>query len=259
MKLKTQKVTVSILAGIICVTLVLSTFLYIQKWQNSIIPNQIVFKINNEPFQQSVEKKIHALVQTAQKENSSRATLLKSISTLLNKYDVIDKYSLRLGFDHKLTIFANIQNPVLAIHTQNKNVYILGNAMKLIDKNPNSSILKTIPNIYMNDTTIKDKYDQTINYAQLLKQVSLINENYQWYNTTISQINWTHGAGFILTLESENQNLQNSINSPLTIYLGHKDLDKKIKKFKSIETVLKQKNLKPNQIDLDLLDRAFIK
>lgn len=255
MKLKTQKATVSILSGLILTSLCMATVLYIKKQQNSIVPNSIQFKINNADFQNKLEPLVQKIIADAKQNHTNRTHLISNLFNLLQEYESLDKYSLRLGFDKKLIIEAHVQNPVLAIHTKSKDVYILGSGMKLMDKNPKNSV-QNIPSIYMDDTNITKKNESNLNYSWLLEQVNLINENYKWYNTDVQKITWTQAEGFMLTFADNSDAAQNSL---FTVYLGHMNLDQKVQKFKSIASVLKQKQFQPHVIDLNLLDRAFIK
>lgn len=258
-RLKTQKVTISLITSVISITIITSVVLSIQKSRSRILPNTIAYQINNETFQTKIEPEITKIVKQAHKEKITQRELFSEIAENLSKYDVIDTFSIRLGFDKKLILYANIQKPVLAIHTQNNDIYIIGSAMKVIAKNPNASITQSVPNLYIEDTKNIENNSHEFNFNWLLEQVNLINENYHWNQSNIHKIVWTNAAGFMVKYSPMLTESVIANDFPLVVYLGHTELNEKIDKFKNIASILKQKNFKPREIDLDLLERAFIK
>src|SRR5690606_31782452 len=119
---------------------------------------------------------------------------------------------------------------------------------------------ESIPNIFLPEVNIENKNFKDINFSWFLEQVNLINENFQWYDLNVQKISWTKPLGFIVKFESkENLDLDKKINENLLVYLGHNDLEFKTEKFKALSMILKQKNINPSRIDLNLTDRIFIK
>jgi len=257
LKLKTQKLALSALIGLVFAIFVITVSLYIIKWQENIFPKQVEFKMNNSALQAEIEPQIKHIIKQADEEKMRRSALLNEISKIILQYKIIHTHSLRLGFDRRLIISADVQKPVLAIHFKNGATLIIGSAMKVINRKPKQSLLNTVPHIFLTDIDIENTNLTNIDFAWLLEQVSLINDSYQWYNANIQKILWDKAVGFVLYFQE--LEFEQGTHSKFKVYLGHKNLDLKAKKFKTIASILKKKNFNPKEIDLDLLDRAFIK
>lgn len=253
MRIKKRKIVLYVLSMLTFIAPIVTLSLYFSNLSENTLPKQVEFKIDNPKMQAKISLQVQPIIKKALKEHTKRSQLLTDISEVLATYDIIDTYNIRLGFDGRLVIYANVQKPVMAVHVKNGDVFIIGSAMKIIEKNPNALVLNSVPNIYFPEIQIKDKKDKSIDYAWFLNQINLINDNFQWYDNKVQKIVWTNSIGFTVKL----QNSENT--SDLFVYLGRNEIDTKVEKLKTIASVLKQKNLKPSEIDLDLLDRAFIK
>lgn len=231
----------------------------LSKLNENTLPESIKFQVNNPQFETKITTKINSIVENSKKKNISKSEMFSEISKFLDQFDVINTYSLRLGFDKTLILNADIQKPILAVHTQSGDVFIVGSAMRIIAQNPATSLVESIPNIFLPEITIKNKKNTALNFSSFLEQVNLINENFQWYDYKVEKIIWTKSVGFIVKFEGKDENSNKQSNNNFTVYLGNNNLQEKTERFKTLAIVLKQKNLNPTRIDLDLSDRIFIK
>jgi hypothetical protein len=254
-----KRILFYIFSFVIFVTALIAISVYFSSLSENILPKQVEFKINNPKIQAKIDAQIQPLIKIAIRDHKTKSELFDDISNVLSKYDIIDNYTLRLGFDGKLVVFANVQHPVLAVHVKNNDKFVVGSGMKIIEKNPHISVLQSIPNIFLPNAQIKDKNDKQIDFAWFLDQINLINENFQWYDLKVYKIIWTDDTGFTVNLKDPLPREPGPRDSNLIVYLGRSDINVKIERFKTMSMVLKQKNLKPREIDLDLIDRAFIK
>lgn len=260
MKIKKQTILFASFSGIVCIFLFVSLAIYFKNLSENLIPKSVELTIDNSKIYAKVNAEITPIIRAAIKNHQKRSDLLDDLASILSRYDIIDKYSVRLGFDGKLSIFAHVQTPVLAAHVKNDDIYIIGSGMKIIDKNPKNLSTQTIPNIFFPELQIKNKKEFQIDFAWFLDQINLIQNNIQWYDRAVQKIIWTDSIGFTVKLLDPSKNDPNlEKSSDLIVHLGHKELNTKIDRLKTIALVLKDKDIKPKEIDLDLIERAFIK
>lgn len=245
---------------IVCITLIVTLVLYFKNLSENIRPKAVELNIENAKIYAKIDSQLTPIIHQAITQQKKRSLLLNDIADVLSSYDVIDTYSVRLGFDGKLVVSAHVQTPVLAAHLKNNDVYIIGSGMKVIDKNPSNLAAQNIPSIFFPEIHAANKKDFQINFAWFLEQINLIDNNIQWYDHKVQKIVWTDSVGFtIKLLDPKQNNLDVENSSNLIVHLGHDEIDTKIDRLKTIAAVLKEKNIKPKEIDLDLVQRAFIK
>lgn len=245
---------------IVCITLFVTISFYFKNLSENILPKYVELNIADAKIYTKIDSELTPFVRQAIAQKKKRSLLLNDIADMLSKYDVIDTYSVRLGFDGKLVVSAHVQIPVLAAHVKNDDVYIIGSGMKVIDKNPANLAAQNIPSIFFPEIQVANKKEFQINFAWFLDQINLIDNNIQWYDHKVQKIIWTDSIGFtIKLLDPRENNLTVENSSNLIVHLGHDEIDTKIDRLKTIAGVLKEKEIKPKEIDLDLVERAFIK
>lgn len=260
MKIKRQTILLTAFGGIVCISLFATILFYFKNLSENITPKEVEFNIDNSKVRTKISAELNPMIQQSYSKQKRRSELFDDIDNVLARYDILDTYSIRLGFDGKLMISAHVQIPVMAIHMKNDDVYIIGSGMKIIDKNPINLSSQNIPHIFFSDIQVASKTDLKMNFAWFLEQIHLIHNNVQWYDYAVQKIIWTDSIGFTIKLldpDQKDRDVENGSN--LIVHLGHEELDTKIDRLRTIALVLREKNIKPKEIDLDLIEQAFIK
>jgi hypothetical protein len=97
--------------------------------------------------------------------------------------------------------------------------------------------------------------EKAINFLWLTKQADIIHSQAQVLEAGyfFNKLSWTLENGFVLTM------LRKPSDMNFVVFIGHNDIAKKIQNLKILLSSLSSKNLYPQEIDLNYLDKANFK
>jgi hypothetical protein len=265
---------------------------FIKIYSENILPHSVQIFTDNQKITNALYLEIYKELSNSKNALRTRTQFVDKIKILMNSYDIIDRYWIRLGLDGKLQIHAIMQIPMMVIEAKDKERYIVSRGMEVIAKNPlpheYHSLLKIeVPELKINwksksrNVEVKKKVDSSkrnseennpVNYPWLLNQSHIINSRMLKIGTgySLEKISWSSQFGFILTV---NRNLALIESSPVskkndqnvskkdtfTVFLGENQIKEKLDRLKSLLLDLSHKNIYPSKVDLEFFDKATFK
>ena len=266
----------------------------IQVTSEESLPISYKIEANNSKISTSLNNDIYKAIHWAKKNHEKRTHFLTRIYSILNSYDEIDQYWIRLGIDRKLQINITPLIPYLILETKNNEKYILSDNGNILAKNPpqNETIgllslkvseikINWIPkssfkinkkitqNLAKKNVEVISLNKNTVNLYWLVNQTKQIYSEFYKNKTNLylTKVIWDNKGGFQLHVIDQNppltltesNNEQKIARKTILVSLGNENLIEKIRKLEIMITDLNKKNTFPTEIDLDYIDRASFK
>ena len=266
----------------------------IQLTSEESIPTSYKIEANNSKISAALNNDIYRAIHWAKKNHEKRTHFLNRIYSILNSYDEIDQFWIRLGIDKKLQINVTPQIPYLILETKNNEKYILSDNGNVLAKNPpqNETIgllslkvseikinwtpkssfkinKKISPNLTKKNVEVISLNKNTVNLYWLVNQTKQIYSQFYKNKTNLylTKVIWDNKSGFQIRILDKNFSLPLITNSSeqkiatkiIFVSLGNENLIEKIHKLEIMLADLNKKNTFPTEIDLDYIDRASFK
>lgn len=267
LKLKLFKIFLSILFVLLLFLGSYEIYFYSEK----ISPESVQISIADPEIREKVRSHVSHLIRVSNEEKGSRSEFLKDVGHFLNEIDFINQFWVRLGLDKKLQIDATMQIPTMILEAKYGERYLVSSSMNILSKNPSTEkfpglFALSIPEMkvywkskeYSFKENNKNVYyigEKPINFLWLTKQADIIHSQTQVLGSEyfFNKLSWTLENGFVLTM------LRKPSDMTFVVFIGHNDIAKKIQNLKILLSSLSSKNLYPQEIDLNYLDKANFK
>lgn len=242
-------------------------------YSEKISPETVQINIVDPEIREKVRVHVSDLMLSQHDLKKTRSEFLNDVAYFLNDIDFIGQFWVRLGLDKKLQIDATLQIPAMILEAKDDERYLVSNSMNILSKNPVNEkfpglFVLSIPEMKVNwkskEKSSKDQgknkilyyiNDNPIDFSWLIKQADIIHYQTQSLGSEyfFHKLSWTSENGFVLTM------LRKPSDMTFVVFIGHNDIAKKIQNLKILLSNLSNKNLHPQEIDLNYLDKANFK
>lgn len=264
---------VRIILSILAISLILLGLYKIYVYSEKISPDVVQIHIVDPEIREKVRTHVADLMTAQNNSKKTRSEFLNEVAYFLNDIDFIGQFWVRLGLDRKLQIDATLQIPSMILEAKDGERYLVSNSMNILSKDPMSGkfpglFVLSIPEMKV-DWKSKEKSSKEhvknkisylikgnpIDFSWLTKQADVIHYQTQSLGSEyfFYKLSWTSENGFILTM------LRKPSDMTFVVFIGHNDIAKKIQNLKILLSNLSNKNLHPQEIDLNYLDKANFK
>jgi hypothetical protein len=106
----------------------------IAHYQENSIPESFVLVGASPVLKQQIAIETNRIFREARKQKYSRSKVMSQLNTLLDSFDEIDQYWVRVGLDKKAQISFTQQVPVMVLETHNNSRFLVGHKMRIMGK-----------------------------------------------------------------------------------------------------------------------------
>jgi hypothetical protein len=265
---KASLITSGIIAALCAIAFLISSV-------HTALNNRLPSKIDIHSTDDSISEKVNSItwktLQDARFHNQNRAHFLSVLSTRLAAIENIDSFKIRLGLNKKLEIWPTAQSPAFVLEAAESQRVLVSTRMIPIARLGSQTEHASLPLVIAPEARVSQKLTGSkakssggisvsgINLPRVYRYILTFNSKAEMLaaeNFVVTSFEWKQATGLSLSLSRSSGF---PTQGTTKVVMGEYDLDSKMEKLLKVASHIAERNMTPENIDLNYPDRAIIR